>query len=258
MSINKYLLKQCEKHWIPLKTLQAAQKSRGGSSGKRLYTCLVSLGDQRYHGLLNTGANNTLVAGRLVQQRQTQMGEAFGVKAGSGAVQLTSGETEGGVHVGKEELPFSFATFNTDAFDVILGNDFFQVNPHIKYLSLQAPDHLLVRRQGQLVEVPLNEDTKRKPPVQIIQGLSPNLGADVKLEGVVALHTQLARTGNYKRLTDTKRKGIADLSLEGELRTSKQNTDSHFYCNRKDNSAFWYHWGWLLRWKQLYANPMFS
>ena len=34
--MEKYLLKQCEKHGIPLKTLQAAQKQRGESSGERL------------------------------------------------------------------------------------------------------------------------------------------------------------------------------------------------------------------------------
>ena len=94
------------------------------------------MGVQKYHGLLDTGASNSLVAERLVEQGQTQMGEVFGVKVGNGAVQLTSGETEGVVHVGEEDIPFSFAIFDTDAFDVILGNDFFEANPHIKYLSL--------------------------------------------------------------------------------------------------------------------------
>ena len=81
--------------------------------------------EQKYHGLLDTGASNSLVAERLVEQAQTQMGEIFGVKVGNGAVKLTSGETEGVVHVEEEDIPFSFATFDTDAFDVILGNDFF-------------------------------------------------------------------------------------------------------------------------------------
>ena len=75
------------------------------------------MGEQKYHGLLDTGASNSLVAERLVEQGQTQMGEIFGVKVGNGAVQLTSGETEGVVHVGEEDIPFSFATFDTDAFD---------------------------------------------------------------------------------------------------------------------------------------------
>ena len=146
------------------------------------------------------------------------MGEIFGVKVGNGAVQLTSGETEGVVHVREEDIPFSFATFDTDAFDVILGNDLFEANPHIKYLSLQAPHHLLVQRHGQLVEIPLNEDTTPKPSVQVIQGLSLNLGADMKLEGMVALHAQLACTENYKLSTEMKRQGFADLSLEGDRR----------------------------------------
>ena len=63
-----------------------------------------------------------------------------------------------------------------------------------------------------------------------------------------------------------KTKGFADLSFEGdptsldfiELFASKRSADSQFYCNRKDNSVFWYHWGWLQRWTQLYENPRFS
>ena len=119
-----------------------------------------------------------------MEQGQTQMGEIFGVKVGNGAVPLTSGETEGVVHVGEEDISFSFATFDTDAFDVILGNDFFEANPHIKYDSLQAPHHSLVRKHGQLVEVPLSEDTTPNPSVQIIQSVLLNLGADMKLEGM--------------------------------------------------------------------------
>ena len=87
--------------------------------------------------------------------------------------------------------------------------------------------------------------------MQIIQGLSLNLGANMKLEGMVALHAQLARSENYKLSTEMKRQGFADSSLEGdptgsvfiELFASKQNADSQFYCNYKDNSAFWYHLG---------------
>ena len=88
----------------------------------------------------------------------------------------------------------------------------------------------------------------------------------MKLDGMVALHAQLARTENYKPLTEMKRQRFADLSLEGdptgsdliELFALKQNADSQFYCNRKDNSAFWYHSGWPQRWKQLYTNPRLS
>ena len=159
---------------------------------------------------------------------------------------MTSGGTEGVVQEGEEDIPSSFATFDTDAFDVILANNFFEANPLNRYLSLQAPHHVLERRHGQLVEVPLNEDTTPKSSVQIIEGLSLNLGADMKLQGMVALHAQLARTENYKPSTDMKRKRSADSSLEGdptgsdfiELFASKQTADSQFYCNCKNNSAF--------------------
>ena len=85
----------------------------------------------------------------------------------------------------------------------------------------------------------------------------------MKLEGMVALHAQLARTENYKLSTEMKRQGFADLSLEGhptgsdfiELFASKQNADSQLYCNRKDNSAFRYHWGWLQSCTQIQGSP---
>ena len=194
------------------------------------------------------------------------MGGSIGFKVGNGAVQLTSGETDGVVHGGEEDIPFWFTTFVTVAFDVSLGNNFFEANLDIKYLSLQAPHQLLVQRHGHLVEVPLYEVTKQKPSVPIMQGLSLNLHAAMKLKGMVALHGQLARTGNYKLSMEMKRRGFADSSLEGdptaldfiELFASKQKTDSQCYCSRKDNSAFWYHWGWLQSWKQLYANPRCS
>ena len=181
-----------------------------------------------------------------MEQGQTQMGEIFGVKVGNGAVQLTSGETEGVVQVGEEDIPFSFATFHTDAFDVILGNDFFEANPHIKYLSLQAPRNLLVRRHGQLVEVPLNEDTTPKPYVQITQGLLLNLGADMKLGGMLALHAQLAPTENYKLPTEMKRQGFADSSLEEdptgsdfiELFASKQHQTHNFTATARTTPPF--------------------
>ena len=56
-----------------------------------------------------------------------------------------------------------------------------------------------------------------------------------------------ARPENCKLPTELKRKGFADLSLEEdptgsdfiELFALKQHADSQFYCNRKDNSAFW-------------------
>ena len=103
------------------------------------------------------------------------MSAILSVKAGNGAVQLTSRETEGVVYVGQEDILFSFTTFDIYAFDPFFENDFFEANPHIKYLSLQWPRHLLVQRHGHLVEVQLNEDTKQKHSVQVIQGLSLKL-----------------------------------------------------------------------------------
>ena len=85
----------------------------------------------------------------------------------------------------------------------------------------------------------------------------------MKLEGMVALHAQLARTENYKLLTEMKRQGFAGLSLEGdrtgsdfiELFASKWNADSQFYYNCKGNSASWYHWSPATKVEAAVHNP---
>ena len=42
-----------------------------------------------------------------------------------------------------------FQAFDTDAFEAVLGTDFFAQNEEIKYLSLQEPTHLLVMSEEQ-------------------------------------------------------------------------------------------------------------
>ena len=60
--------------------------------------------------------------------------------------------------MGDRKVLQKFQAFDTDAFEAVLGTDFFAQNEWIKYLSLQEPTHLLVVNEEQEWEaIPLKE-----------------------------------------------------------------------------------------------------
>ena len=96
---------------------------------------------------LDTGATISLVSSRFVKYDDLFPKNICGVKTGEGGVTLTKGEIEG--EVGDQKVLQKFQAFDTDAFEAVLGTDFFAQNEWIKYISLQEPTHLLVVNDGQ-------------------------------------------------------------------------------------------------------------
>ena len=98
---------------------------------------------------LDTGATISLVSSRFVHYEDLVPKNICGVKTGEGGVTLTEGEIEGEVQRGDRKVLQKFQAFDTDAFEAVLGTDFFAQNEWIKYLSLQEPTHLLVVNEEQ-------------------------------------------------------------------------------------------------------------
>ena len=84
---------------------------------------------------LDTGATISLVSSRFVNYLVPK--NICGVKTGEGGVTLTEGEIEGEVQVGDRKVLQKFQAFDTDAFEAVLGTDFFAQNEGKKYLSLK-------------------------------------------------------------------------------------------------------------------------
>ena len=153
-------------------------------------------------------------------------------------------------------------------FDAVLGEDFFEENPEIRYLGLQSPRHLLVRTDdGEWEKVPLEETAEIVEGVKVLRDISFDLDTEVKAEGLLRLEKEMLLTLETHTLaTEMKLHAYEELNIEGdpcgddfiELFANHVNADSKLYCWRQGNSGWWYSWRDLGRWKYLYANPPFS
>ena len=94
---------------------------------------------------IDTGATSTIMAAKHVPEGVIEYARSVGIRIGDGRICLTKGKCKGTVTLGRRRLPKSFLVLQTDGFNFVLGEDFFEENPEIRYLGLQSPRHLLVR-----------------------------------------------------------------------------------------------------------------
>ena len=214
----------------------------------------------------DTGATISLVSSRFVNSEDLVPITICGVKTGEGGVTLTEGEIEGEVQVGDGKVLQKFQAFDTNAFEAVLGTDFFAQNECIKYLSLQEPTHLLVVNEGQKWEaIPLKETKCPRPTLKTLKSFPLALDSEVIQESILAT-LSLHRTENYTLNSAAKRDAFRELCLNPnmcnrdfvELFASKENANADYFCTSKTNNTWWYDWGTLGAWKMLYANPPFS
>ena len=136
---------------------------------------------------LDTGATISLVSSRFVNYEDLVPKNICGVKTREGGVTLTEGEIEGEVQVGNRKVLHTFQAFDTDAFEAVLGTDFFAQNEWIKYLSLQEPTHLLVMNEEQEWEaIPLKETKCPRPTLKTLKSFPLALDSEVKQESILA------------------------------------------------------------------------
>ena len=156
--------------------------------------------------------------------------------------------------------------FDTDAFEDVLGTDFFAQNEWIKYLSLQEPTHLLVVNEEQEWEaIPLKETECPRPTLRTVKSFPLALDSEVKQESILAT-LSLHRAENYTLDSAAKREAFRELGINPntcngdfvELFASKENANAEYFCTPETNNTWWYDWGKLGAWKMLYANPPFS
>ena len=77
---------------------------------------------------LDTGAEISLVSSRFVRFDDLVPINICGVKTGEGGVTVTDGEIEREVQAGEGRVLQTFQAYDTDAFEAVLGTDFFAQN----------------------------------------------------------------------------------------------------------------------------------
>ena len=214
---------------------------------------------------LDTGATIFLVSSGFVRFDHPVPINIGGVKTGEEGATLTEGEIEGEVQVGDRKVLQKFQAFDTDAFEAVLGTDFFAQNECIKYLSLKEPTYLLVVNKEQEWEaIPLKGTNCPRPTLKTLKSFPLALNGEVKQESILAT-LSLHRTENYTLNSAAKRDAFPELDLNPntcngdfvELIVSKENANAEYFCTPKTNNMWWYDWGRLGAPKMLYANPPF-
>ena len=118
----------------------------------------IRLGGREYLGVLDTGATISIVAKKILpcgSLKNTMTTAA--IRMGDGHVVHSCGDCEVEVPMGSRTIAHRFYVMDTEAFDFVLGTDFFVQHSQIQSLTLQAPYLLYVDHGSGRESVPLEQ-----------------------------------------------------------------------------------------------------
>ena len=123
----------------------------------------IRLGGRKSLGVLDTGATISIVAKKILpcgSLKNTMTTAA--IRMGDGHVVHSCGDCEVEVPMGSRTIAHRFYVMDTEAFDFVLGTDFFVQHSQIQLLTLQAPYLLYVDHGSGRESVPL-EQSEQNP-----------------------------------------------------------------------------------------------
>ena len=123
-----------------------------------MFRVRIRLGGREYLGVLDTGATISIVAKKILpcgSLKNTMTTAA--IRMGDGHVVHSCGDCEVEVPMGSRTISHRFYVMDTEAFDFVLGTDFFVQHSQIQSLTLQAPYLLYVDHGSGRESVPLEQ-----------------------------------------------------------------------------------------------------
>ena len=118
----------------------------------------IHLGEREYLGVLDTGATISIVAKKILPcGDQMNILPTAAIRMGDGHVVHRSGDCEVEVPMGSRSIAHRFYVMDTEAFDFVLGTDFFVEASQILSLTLQAPYVLQVDHGDGWESIPLEQ-----------------------------------------------------------------------------------------------------
>ena len=141
--------------------------------------------------------------------------------------------------MGSRTIAHRFYVMDTEAFDFVLGTDFFVQPPQIQSLTLQAPYLLYVNHGNGRESVPLEQSEYTPSYVRVSKEEPPNMMAASKTE-------------DYQLLGEVLDQGLKELgysreALSVELFASDKQHVLDLYCSRKKSCFYKFYWpfsGW--------------
>ena len=98
---------------------------------------LVKIGDQVFRAMFDAGATLFIVARRL--PKTFKKTKTLAIRVGDGRTIHSLGGVDVNIRLGDETVTQHCRVLYTNAFDIVIGNDFLRRNPQVKMLSLQRP-----------------------------------------------------------------------------------------------------------------------
>ena len=199
-------------------------------------------------GVLDTGATISIVAKKMLpcgSLKNTMTTAAIGM--GDGHVVHSCGDCEMEVPMGFQTIAHRFYVMDTEAFDFVLGTDFFVQHSQIQSLTLQAPYLLYVDHGNGRESVPLEQSEHTSSYLRVSKEEPSNMMA-------------VSKTEDYQLLAEVLDQGLKELGysredLSVELFARDQQHVLDLYCSEGKNCSYKVYWPSL---GMAYGNPRFS
>ena len=213
----------------------------------------IRLGGREYLGVLDTGATISIVAKKILPRGSlTNTMPTAAIRVGDGHVVHSCGDCEVEVPMGSRTIAHRFYVMDTEAFDFVLGTNFFVQHTQIQSLTLQAP-YLLhyyyyyVDHGDGMKSVPLEQSEHTSSYLRVSNEEPSNMMAASKTE-------------DYQLLREVLDQGLKELGysredLIVELCARDKQHVLDLYCSKGKNCC---HKFYRPSFGMAYGNPRFS
>ena len=164
----------------------------------------IHLGGREYLGVLDTGATICILAKNILPRRDLKnIMPTAAIRMGDGHVVHSCGDCEVDVPMGSRSIGHRFYVMDTEAFDFVLGTDFFVEQSQILSLTLQAPYVLQMDHGNGGESVPLEQFEHTSTYLRVC-----------KKEPSTMMVT--SKTEDYQLLGDVLHQGVKELGYSRE------------------------------------------
>ena len=197
-----------------------------------MFRVRIRLGGREYLGMLDTGATILIVAKKTLPCGSlTNPMHTAAIRIGDGHdVVHSCGDCEVEVPMGSRTTAHRFYVMETEAFDFVLGTDFFVQHSQIQSLTPQAPYLLYVDHSNGRESVPLEQSEYTSSYLRVSKEEPSNMIA-------------ASKSKDYQLLGEVLDQGLMDLGysredLGVELFASDKKHVLDLYCSREKNCCY--------------------
>ena len=191
----------------------------------------IRLGGREYLEVLDTGATISIVAKNILPRGTlTNTMPTAAIRIGDGHVVHSCKDCEVEVPMGSRPIAHRFHVMETEAFDFVLGTDFFVQHTQIQSLTLQAAYLLYVDHGDGWESVPLEQSEYTWSYLRISKEEPSNMIAACKTEDYQLMREVLGQ--GLKEL------GYSREDLSVELFASDKQHVLDLYCSKGTNCCY--------------------